>query len=120
MHRPGKIGFGVVALALALSGAAEAQLLEQTTRGAKRICTYRAPRVGSQAMVQRVEIGLGEPCPSSRPRPDTRPQAIPAMATLATDRLEGSRRICTYSDSGGGEYRHEISAASRCPLTPHF
>ncbi len=112
---------------------ADARLVGQGVRGARRSCLYEN-RGSDRARLPYREtiVGAGEPCPFHyRVVPAQRPSArpIPPMATLSTippratftrsaSRSDG-RQLCVYTYLGV-DYVRLIPQTRQCPLTPHL
>ena len=111
----------LAALVVAAPTAAGARLVEQSTRGTKRICVYDTGfhRNNSQSRRQSIAVGIGEPCPHTPRSVEPSTSGIPSMATLRAQRLQRGQRVCVYSDAFAS-YERAVSIASNCPLTPHF
>lgn len=114
----------LVAVALlplsAPAGAQRAERVERAGAGS-RLCEYKRSQVGPAG--QRSDyytVGLGEPCPPTRPRPVVKRQAAPSLARLAGQRRTGANLICIYEHLGR---RYEVSLGTgrfNCPATPNI
>jgi hypothetical protein len=113
-----------------LEAAADARLVGQQVRGARRSCIYenRGPN-RARVPYRETGVGAGEPCPSryraERPR-QAATAPIPPMATLSPPRPgftryapANGRRQCVYTYLGV-DYVRTISETQQCPLTPLF
>jgi hypothetical protein len=110
----------LVFLAMASGVQSGGSLIGEHVNGLRRVCQYQDPVRGRLAPSLAVEVGMAEPCPFLHPgQPRPRPPEIPSMATLQGEVRTGGQTICNYAYLGV-RYSRPISAATRCPLTPHF
>lgn len=107
-------------------------LVTQRIENGRRVCIYRSTinRVeppdrqheqnARRDLRPRRLVALSERCPQQDPGQDSaRSRAIPSMATLTGESIDGNERVCRYRYLQR-RYSRSISLAQRCPLTPHF
>lgn len=104
-------------LAFALSNVVAAplgasELIDSSTVGTKRSCSYAVGANGTETVTYLV--GIGEACPTRRPltRSPLRP---PPSARLTKTAIVNGQRLCTYSQ-GAIDWEVPVTLNRPCPI----